>query len=792
MVAVAVAALGCVGGGSAPAGTLGYRGEVLADAPAGYWRLGETTGTLAADETESHNAGVYENGVVLGTAGSLQTDPNTAAGLDGGNDRIRLGDPASGAFDFGTGDFTAEAWVKTSVNSERAVIGKSDAARYWQITVSDDPGRAGQLRTNVYDGTVTRQVYSLHRVDDGVWHHVVVLFDRDVGISVYVDGAASGQSAGATPGDLGNAASLDVGKVPGYPEFEGGIDEVAVYRTLLAPERILAHYHAALASPPPPPPPPPSDPVLVGAGDIAGCGTTPQDEATAALLDARPYATVFTLGDNAYPNGTPEEYTSCYGPTWGRAKARTFPAVGGHDYATPGAAGYFGYFGTAAGDPARGYYSYDLGSWHVIVLNSNCNEVGGCDAGSQQERWLRADLAAHPGLCTLAYWHSPLFNSGSVHGSSPDTRPFWDALYEAGAEVVLNGDEHVYERFLPQAPDGRLDLAGGITQFTVGTGGYLLYDFAEILPNSAARIDDAAGVIELVLHAGSYEWRFLPIPGEVSTDSGSASCHGASAPAPPARQPSTQVWRPGSSLYRDAVLSDDPRAYWRLGETSGPSARDELELAHGSYLGGVELGATGPLVDDPDPAVRFDGRDDVVSMGDPSAGVLDVGARGFTVEAWIRARATDERAVVSKRPYGAGLPYWQVTVTDDGSMTGRIRVDVSDGERARQAYGPAVRVDDGRWHHVVVAVHRRRGITIFVDGVDAATPGAVRGSLSNAGELLVGKAPGYPHFRGRIDEVALYARVLDASQVELHRLAARGVRLTSSRRWRTHLPRDRR
>lgn len=163
-----------------------------------------------------------------------------------------------------------------------------------------------------------------------------------------------------------------------------------------------------------------SDPILVGAGDIVTCRGT-DDEATAALLDAIG-GTVFTAGDSVYSDGTSEEFANCYEPSWGRHKARTRPAVGNHEYHTPGAAGYFAYFGEAAGDPSKGYYSYDLGAWHIVVINSNCDEIGGCEPGSPQEQWLRADLAAHPTACTLAYWHHPLFSSGQ-HGSDTAVRP---------------------------------------------------------------------------------------------------------------------------------------------------------------------------------------------------------------------------------------------------------------------------------------------------------------------------------------------------------------------------------
>src|SRR5206468_6721592 len=171
---------------------------------------------------------------------------------------------------------------------------------------------------------------------------------------------------------------------------------------------------------------------------------------------------VLALGDNAYGSGSPTEYATRYAPTWGTQAFRTRPVAGNHDYDTPGAAGYFGYFGAAAGQPGAGYYSYDLGAWHLVALNSNCTDAGGCAAGSPQEQWLRADLAAHPAACTLAYWHHPLFSSGD--NAFPDVRPFWDALYAARADVVLSGHDHFYERFAPQRPDSTADEQG-VRQF---------------------------------------------------------------------------------------------------------------------------------------------------------------------------------------------------------------------------------------------------------------------------------------------------------------------------------------
>jgi hypothetical protein len=263
------------------------------------------------------------------------------------------------------------------------------------------------------------------------------------------------------------------------------------------------------------------DPVLVGAGDIAVCGN---ERRTAELLDRIP-GTVFTTGDNAYYFGTLEDFESCYASSWGRHRERTRPAPGNHEYRTENAAGYFGYFGAAAGDPSRGYYSYDLGTWHVVVINSNCGEVGGCQAGSPQERWLREDLAAHPALCTAAIWHHPLFSSGRHGGNPAAMRDIWQALYDAGAEIVVNGHDHDYERLAPQDPSGAPDNERGIREFVVGTGGAGLRSFPRVAPNSEARNDRTHGVLKLTLHPEGYDWEFVPVAGGTFTDSGSGVCH---------------------------------------------------------------------------------------------------------------------------------------------------------------------------------------------------------------------------------------------------------------------------
>jgi hypothetical protein len=268
-----------------------------------------------------------------------------------------------------------------------------------------------------------------------------------------------------------------------------------------------------------------SDPVLVGAGDIASCDDLAGAEATAKLIEGIP-GTVFAAGDLAYPDGSDEQFAKCYGPTWGRFKDRTRPAPGNHEYHNGGASAYSRYFGAAAGDPKKAYYSYDLGTWHIIVLNSECAQVGGCDAASPQGQWLKQDLAEHHAACTLAYFHKPLFSSGLAHGNDSEMKPAWSLLYAAGADAVINGHDHDYERFASQDPEGKADSKRGIREFVVGTGGKNSHRvFALPKPNSEVRNADTFGVLKLTLHASSYDWEFVPEAGKNFHDSGKGQCH---------------------------------------------------------------------------------------------------------------------------------------------------------------------------------------------------------------------------------------------------------------------------
>ncbi|HEX7362209.1 MAG TPA: metallophosphoesterase [Bryobacteraceae bacterium] len=263
--------------------------------------------------------------------------------------------------------------------------------------------------------------------------------------------------------------------------------------------------------------------ILLAAGDIANCQGLAGAAATAKIIESFPNATVAALGDLALKDGTAAEFASCYDKTWGAFKSRTRPAPGNHEFHAAGAIPYFNYFGAEAGDPAKGYYSYELGAWHVISLNGECQPIGGCEAGSPEEKWLRADLQSHPAACTLAYWHEPLFSSGAGHGNDIRYRDFWRDLYEAHATIVLNGHDHDYERFAPQNSDGKADPRG-IREFVVGTGGNHLRPFGAPKPNSEVRKAFTFGVLKLTLRTHGYDWQFIPVSGQSFRDSGSGIC----------------------------------------------------------------------------------------------------------------------------------------------------------------------------------------------------------------------------------------------------------------------------
>jgi hypothetical protein len=589
----------------APPPAADYRTLVMSDAPRAYWRLGETSGLVAADQTSNGISGSYLNGVALARPGAIAGDANTAVGLDGVNDTVRVTNAAPLN---ASAAMSIEAWVRpAALPTASATIARKELQYLLRLSGT------GAVTFRLWKGgAIAEATTPSGAVGTGGWAHVVATWDGAT-MRVHVNGTVRASRALVGPADV-NAQDLYLGSsYNSYDYYAGMIDEVAVYAGALSEARVDAHYAAAAAAPGPAvtllAPAPgrtmdatpnfggaaapdagavtvrvysgtaasgtpvqspgaavqtsgtfsvraaplaagtytavaeqsdaagnvgrsaPStftvvaggDPAVLAAGDIAACDTF-GDEATAALLD-RLAGTVLTVGDHVYEDATAADFANCYDPTWGRHKARTRPALGDHEYRTAGALPYFDYFGAAAGDPAKGYQSYDIGTWHVVALNEVCSEVGGCGAGSPQEQWLRADLAAHPSTCTLAILHKPRFSSGAIHGGSTAYQPFWQALYDFGAELVLSGDDHVYERFAPQTPAGSADPLSGIRQITVGTGGRSHYDFAAIQPNSEVRNNDAFGVLEVILHPTGYDWRFVPEAGRTFTDSGTSACH---------------------------------------------------------------------------------------------------------------------------------------------------------------------------------------------------------------------------------------------------------------------------
>ena len=267
---------------------------------------------------------------------------------------------------------------------------------------------------------------------------------------------------------------------------------------------------------------------LVGAGDIAVCGSNTSDTRTAQLVQdillADTTAIAFTLGDNVYPDGSSNWFEACFEPTWGAFKSRTRPTPGNHDYYNnPNGEGYFAYFAENAGPVDRGWYRYDAGAWRVYSLTSEC--IRGSRCYYRQYRWLRADLVNDPHQCVLAMWHRPRWSSGE-HGSSTRMGPVFRLLYDHGAEIVLSGHDHNYERFVPTDADGNMAPTSGITQWVVGTGGAGIRPFSEPpLPATATRDATAHGVLRLDLYAGGYDWQFLTTSNNPYKDSGSATCH---------------------------------------------------------------------------------------------------------------------------------------------------------------------------------------------------------------------------------------------------------------------------
>lgn len=270
------------------------------------------------------------------------------------------------------------------------------------------------------------------------------------------------------------------------------------------------------------------DPVIVAAGDIT-CDFSSQmkyeckQNETADLISSLKPDAVLPLGDLQYIDGSLERFQKYYHISWGRFKDKTFPVVGNHEYQTKNAAGYFNYFGKKAGGSEKGYYSYNIGSWHIIALNSNCWAVGGCSLNSPQGKWLKNDLLKNKSSCILSYWHHPFVSTGQ-EGSAPNMADIWQLLYSYHADVVLSSHDHLYERFGLINSKGELDQAG-IREFVVGTGGRNLYSFVTNHPALEVKNNTTFGVLAIILHTNSFSWKFVPVAGSPFADSGQQSCH---------------------------------------------------------------------------------------------------------------------------------------------------------------------------------------------------------------------------------------------------------------------------
>ncbi|MEA2353098.1 MAG: hypothetical protein QOJ14_1512 [Thermoleophilaceae bacterium] len=496
-----------------------------------FWRLGEASGTSACDSNGS-NAGAYAGGVSLGRVGAINGDPDTAAAFDGSSGRVSVPDAAS--LDVGD-NFTVEAWVKRnsfSTANYQAIVSKG--AGSWMLAFYSSN------RLVLRQATVGDLVYSTRSITDTAWHHVAAT-KNGASVHLYIDGAdVTGGVGNKTMQN--NTVALSIGQSNSGSYFNGTIDEVAVYNAALSGSTIQAHRDKGAVAPSPVPTPTPSpDPVIAAAGDIAcdpsdpgynnGNGTKDrcQQRATSDLLVGTGLSGILTLGDEQYDDATLTKYQTVFDGTWGRANKLSHPAIGNHEYLTSGAAGYFDYHNGVgaqdgvAGARGKGYYSFNLGSWHVVELNSNCSQVA-CTSGSAQEQWLRSDLAANPAKCTLAFWHHPRFSSGMA-GNNSNMGTLYADLYNANADLVLTGHDHLYERFAPQNASAVADSARGIREFVVGTGGKTLVDWGSIKANSEVRDNNTFGVLRLTLHASSYDWKFAPIAGQSFSDSGSTNCH---------------------------------------------------------------------------------------------------------------------------------------------------------------------------------------------------------------------------------------------------------------------------
>lgn len=411
----------------------------------------------------------------------------------------------------------------------------SPPVRYLRFDLRSFGGSVASARLELYATSASSEGYEVVKMDGAPWIQTELTIADPPGVASIPVGSVATITAGATTTvDVTSAVRMGalvdlaiVGRDATAVSFGSRESTHPPLLVLTLSDGSTPPTGTATPTLTPTPTQPPTfgDPVLIGAGDICVTSSIANAYATAAILGANPNAVVFTAGDNSNESGTSAEYSDCFAKTWGVYKDRTHPVPGNHDYATSGAAPYYAFYGVAAGAASKGYYSYDLASdWHVVSLNAMCAEVGGCGAGSPEEMWLKGDLAANTGKHIIAIWHQPSFSSGGANGNNTAYRAWWDDLYAAHADLVINGHDHDYERFALQSPAAAAD-PNGIREFVVGTGGASQIPMGTIRANSQVRSTGTYGVLKLTLHAHSYDWQFIPVAGRTFSDSGTQATH---------------------------------------------------------------------------------------------------------------------------------------------------------------------------------------------------------------------------------------------------------------------------
>ncbi|HET8600721.1 MAG TPA: LamG-like jellyroll fold domain-containing protein [Segeticoccus sp.] len=499
-----------------------------------------------------------------------------------------------------------------------------------------------------------------------------------------------------------------------------------------------------------------NDPVIAAAGDIAcppGMSQTKtrcHQMETAQLIANGNYAAVLPVGDEQYNCGQLSAFNSLYAPSWGRFNSIAHPVPGDDEYggggcSVPGAGGYFSYFGDRATpqqpgcrQSCKGYYSYDIGAWHVVALNSECREagVGGCAATDPMATWLKQDLAAHPNTCTLAYWHRPYWANGKTVSR---LKPVTQILYAGGVDVVLAGHNHIYTRFAPQTPDGKAD-PNGLRQFTIGTGGRGHSSLAaKALPNTQVRDRSTFGILSLTLHPTSYDFAFVPDrTSGTFTDSGTGQCHGGGAAS-------------------SAGSTSTTRALWHLDEAPGSTTMIDAS-GHGNNgtISNVALGAAGYL----GRSYSFGGNHSIVRVPDNPS--LDPGTAGVTLSAYLRVPSTlgvGDYNVLQKGTATATGGAYKMEVTGRAGKSFGIPVCAFNGANGGKVrvLGPRA-INDGKWHKVVCSLttgSNGRGV-VTVDGVAGPSLPRTVDSISNSSPVTVGaKTNNTQNYVGDMDEVSI-------------------------------------